>query len=126
VEAVLGPNLYKFFKNDGTSATGPATYGFGGARFKQVNVFYTDPGGIGRNRQSESLVVFPAGATTLTVNYPFPRKWTPVSAGFVASDTTIVPTSDQVWVSAWGSTGDITITASASNASNRFVRLNFG
>jgi hypothetical protein len=125
-EMVLGPNTYKFFKNDGTSATGPNTYGFGGARFSQCNMFYTDASGTGRNRQSESLITLPAGATTLTVNYPFPRKWTPVSAAFAASDVVLVPNGDQVWVSAWASNGDITVTASASNAANRFVLLNFG
>lgn len=105
----------------------PWDLGFGGARFSNCTLFYVNPSGNGDEQQSEHMVVFPSGATTMTLHTAYPLRWIPVDVSFVSSDFRSLSANNTIragWSDA--STGNITLTASASAAFDRFVKINFG
>lgn len=107
-------------------AEGPWNYGYGRAQFSDTNVFYVDPNAAGQERFSDDLMVLPSGATTKTFYTPYPLRWCLVQVGFVATDGVTVPTTDTIKVTAMNvATGSITLTASASYGSDRFVLVKY-
>lgn len=118
------PNITFYLFNP---AKAPWNPGFGGARFSGAKIFYVNPSAANSEQRSEYMVAFPSGTTTLALHTPYPIRWCPVSAEFVSSDSTRVANTDQAYVT-WtdASTGNITVTASASSGSTRWVRIKFG
>lgn len=108
-------------------AKAPWNINFGGARFENTSIYYVNPSGSGSEQESTLMVDLPANVTTATFHTPYPIRWCPVTAQFASTDTTRVGNFDQVYVT-WtdATTGNITITASASSASVRKVRIKFG
>lgn len=118
------PNITHFLFNP---AKPPWNLMYGVARFANTDVFYVDPSGNGQERFSEDVVLLPASQTTFTYHTPFPIRWCAVSAEFVSSDFRTLPaTFDQLRVT-WSdsTTGNITVTASAANASDRLIRIRY-
>lgn len=114
--------LYAIF--DVTEA--PWNYGYGRAQFANTSAFFVDPAAAGQNRFSEDLMVLPNGSTTLTFYTPYPLRWLMMDVGFVASDGVLVPNSDTIKVTSMNTaTGQVTLTASASYAGDRFVRVRY-
>jgi len=117
------PNITHFVFNP---AKAPWNLTFGGARFTTSTVFYVNPSGANSEQNSEYMLEFPANTTTLTFHTPYPVRWCPVSADFVSSDFRTLTANDTVRVG-WSdsASGNVTLTASASSTSIRFVRVLF-
>lgn len=109
------------------TSKGPYNLGFGGARFSTCTTFYVNPSGQNQEQASDHMVEFPANTTTMTMHTVYPLRWAPVSAEFVSSDFRSLSANDTVRVGwADAATGNITLTASATQTYIRFVRINFG
>lgn len=120
MEGVLGSGLYKMFRNDGGSTYAPWNTGFGQARWKQADIFYTDQSAAAGTKASEQEFTFPSGVTSTTVHFPFPGQWCAPTAKFLASH-------DGLYITPLSTTnGTYTLTASASSGSNRQCRIDFG
>ena len=120
LEGVLGTGLYKMFRNDGGSTYAPWNTGFGQARWKQAQVYYTDQSSSAGTKTSEHEFTFPSSTTTTTIHFPFPGQWCAPTAKFLASH-------DGLYITPLSTTnGTYTLTASASSGSNRQCRIDFG
>jgi hypothetical protein len=105
---------------------GPWNYGYGRAQFSDSNIFFVDPNSANQERFSDDLMVLASGSTTLTFYTPYPLRWCMVDVGFVATDGVVVPNADTITITSMNpATGQVTLTASASYGSDRFVRVKY-
>lgn len=105
---------------------GPWNNGYGNALLTNTDIFCLDPSSNAGEHYSSALREFPANTTTMTLFTPYPVRWCPMSAEFVASDFRAQPNFDQVRVDLGNaSLGTVTLTASASSTDIRFVRIRY-
>lgn len=120
-----GTNPLNYLFNPSVS---PANFGNGQAHFSQVKVYAQNPAGGDVTWNSDQTLVWPSGATTTSHFTPFPLRWAPLSAQFVAQDffpqdaATIRVTS----MPSNGAVGQFTLTASAAPADIRTYRVRLG